>query len=168
MYYTDNEVRELLEQAFQEGYDNGIDDTLDYIDENYELEDDSFDLEDEYSVYAEVTREQDHKEVQAIKAKAKQDEGESDEDFQRRRSNIVRRAVATRAAKANTDLSNLMDGMRSKLHTTPARKLAEFKAGASNIAAQRSQKSANRYAYQVSKDAEHRAVKNAIRDFKNS
>ena len=53
MYYTDNEVRELLEQAFQEGYDNGINDTLDYIDENYELEDDSFDLEDEYEYYTE-------------------------------------------------------------------------------------------------------------------
>ncbi len=40
--YTEYEVKELLEEAFNRGYDNGIDDTLDYIDENYELEDDSF------------------------------------------------------------------------------------------------------------------------------
>ena len=46
--YTEREVRELLEQAFAEGYDDGIDDTLDYIDENYELEDGGFDLMDEY------------------------------------------------------------------------------------------------------------------------
>ena len=52
MYYTEREVREMLDKAFQEGYDNGIDDTLDYIDENYEL-DDSFDLEDEYDYYTE-------------------------------------------------------------------------------------------------------------------
>jgi len=52
MYYTDREVKELLEQAFAEGYDNGIDDTLDYIDENYELEDE-FDLMDEYESYTE-------------------------------------------------------------------------------------------------------------------
>ena len=50
--YTEREVRELLEQAFSEGYDNGIDDTLDYIDENYEIDED-FDLEDEYEYYTE-------------------------------------------------------------------------------------------------------------------
>lgn len=58
MYYTEKEVRELLEQAFAEGYDDGIDDTLDYIDENYELEDDSFDLEEEYDYYTEMTDDQ--------------------------------------------------------------------------------------------------------------
>ena len=51
--YSEYEVKKLLEQAFQEGYDNGIDDTLDYIDENYELEEDSFDLEEEYDYYTE-------------------------------------------------------------------------------------------------------------------
>ena len=52
--YTEREVRELLDKAFSEGYDNGIDDTLDYIDENYELEsDDNFDLMDEYDAYTE-------------------------------------------------------------------------------------------------------------------
>ena len=52
--YTDNEIRELLAEAFSKGYDDGIDDTLDYIDENYELEsDDSFDLEEEYDSYTE-------------------------------------------------------------------------------------------------------------------
>ena len=56
MYYTEREVRELLEQAFAEGYDDGIDDTLDYIDENYELEDDGFDLMDEYDSYTESSK----------------------------------------------------------------------------------------------------------------
>ena len=54
MYYTEREIRELLDKAFSEGYDNGIDDTLDYIDENYELEsDDNFDLMGEYDAYTE-------------------------------------------------------------------------------------------------------------------
>jgi len=46
--YTKYEVRQLLEEAFEKGYNNGIDDTLDYIEENYELEDE-FDLMDEYN-----------------------------------------------------------------------------------------------------------------------
>ena len=71
--YTEDEVKEMLEKAFQEGYDNGIDDTLDYIEENYEIEfdesakddfedvdlfeehatEEDFDLEDEYDSYNE-------------------------------------------------------------------------------------------------------------------
>ena len=55
MYYTDREVKEILEQVYAEAYDQGIDDTLDYIDENYELEsDDSFDLMDEYESLQEM------------------------------------------------------------------------------------------------------------------
>lgn len=52
--YTEREVREMLDKAFQEGYDDGIDDTLDYIDENYELEDGGFDLMDEYDALQEM------------------------------------------------------------------------------------------------------------------
>ena len=64
------ELDALLADAYQEGYDSGIDDTLDYIDENYEIEDieddfedtdlfeeavtsEDFDLEDEYESYSE-------------------------------------------------------------------------------------------------------------------
>ena len=53
MYYTEREVKEMLDKAFQEGYDDGIDDTIEYIDENYEIEDDSFDLMNEYESYTE-------------------------------------------------------------------------------------------------------------------
>jgi len=71
MYYTEREVRELLEQAFAEGYDDGIDDTLDYIDENYELEDDSFDLMDEYDAYTEGSSNRKHPERRDISIAAR-------------------------------------------------------------------------------------------------
>ena len=68
------ELDAMLEQAYAEGYDSGIDDTLDYIEENYEIEfdesaeendfedvdlfkehvtEEDFDLEDEYDSYNE-------------------------------------------------------------------------------------------------------------------
>ena len=47
--YTDKEVKEILDRVYAEAYDAGIDDTLEYFEENYELDsDDSFDLMDEY------------------------------------------------------------------------------------------------------------------------
>lgn len=70
----EKEVKALLEEAYADGYDSGIDDTLDYIKENYEIEfdesaeedefedvdlfeehvtEEDFDLEDEYNSYNE-------------------------------------------------------------------------------------------------------------------
>jgi hypothetical protein len=52
--YTDKEVKEILDRVYSEAYDAGIDDTLEYFEENYELDsDDSFDLMDEYDSYTE-------------------------------------------------------------------------------------------------------------------
>lgn len=52
--YTDKEVREILDRVYSEAYDAGIDDTLEYFEENYEFDsDDSFDLEDDYNYYNE-------------------------------------------------------------------------------------------------------------------
>ena len=71
MYYTDREVREILEQVYAEAYDQGIDDTLDYIDENYELESDDFDLMDEYDAYTEGSSNRKHPERRDISIAAR-------------------------------------------------------------------------------------------------
>ena len=55
--YTDKEVKEILDRVYSEAYDAGIDDTLEYFEENYELDsDDSFDLMDEYDSYTESSK----------------------------------------------------------------------------------------------------------------
>lgn len=63
------ELREALNKAYLEGFQDGVDQTFDYVQENYEIEDeevesmneedseleDAFDLEEEYESYAEGT-----------------------------------------------------------------------------------------------------------------
>jgi len=124
MYYTDREVRQLLEEAFEKGYDNGIDDTLDYIDENYELENE-FDLMDEYAVYSEVTSQEDKKKAKGLAASIKQDEGESDEEFKNRKTNVIRGAIATMARRRNNSLGSEMYKLKDSMKTEKGKEAAQ-------------------------------------------
>ncbi|MBQ8130938.1 MAG: hypothetical protein IJ193_00440 [Bacilli bacterium] len=55
--FDDYDVKELLQEAYEKGFNDGIDQTCDYITENYELEEDnSFDLEDDYKYYTESSK----------------------------------------------------------------------------------------------------------------
>ena len=52
--FDDYDVKELLQEAYEKGFNDGINQTCDYITENYELEEDNnFDLEDDYEYYTE-------------------------------------------------------------------------------------------------------------------
>jgi len=60
--YTEDELDELLQEAYSNGYNSGIDDTLDYMDENYDMEEffeeeTSFDLESDYESLQEMDQE---------------------------------------------------------------------------------------------------------------
>ena len=58
--FSEEDVKELLQEAYDKGFNDGIDQTCDYICENYNLDsdeeaysEDCFDLEDDYEYYTE-------------------------------------------------------------------------------------------------------------------
>ncbi|MBQ8130939.1 MAG: hypothetical protein IJ193_00445 [Bacilli bacterium] len=59
--FSEEDVKELLQEAYEKGFNDGIDQTCDYICENYDLDsdeeaysEDCFDLEDDYKYYTEM------------------------------------------------------------------------------------------------------------------
>lgn len=170
--YTEDEVRELLEQAYSEGFDSGIEDTLNYMDKNYDMkeffeEESAFDLEDEYESYNEVMSRYGKDRVRDFASGIKQDEGESDKDFKQRRSNAIRASVAGNAFNDSWGAKKRMESLKEQLKTEKGKAAAEKKYNDFSKSAKRMAKSYDRYNLKSKIDDDKRALRSEINYIKN-